>query len=78
MHLIERAGCMAELDELSRQWRIGALTNTEYHTAFAQVDAANSHGLRCTNGDGRIAVVNLGGRLLCSICGRQTLIEARA
>lgn len=68
MHLIERTGALLELDEIYRQWRIGALSNAEYSAAFAMIDAAHSHDLRCANGDHRLAVLNIDGRLLCSAC----------
>ena len=71
MHLIERVGALAELDELFRQWRNGSLTNAEYGIAFAQIDAAHSHDLWCANGDKRRAVINIDGTLLCGVCGRQ-------
>jgi len=77
MHILERPGALAELDALYRQWRIGALTTREYEIAFAAVDAAHSHGLLCDNGDRRRAVLNIGGRLLCGVCG-QKWQEARS
>lgn len=77
MHLLERAGALAELDELSRQWRAGQLTNAEYSFAFRQVDSAHSHDLKCANGDGRLAVLNVSGKLLCGVCALKRR-EARA
>jgi hypothetical protein len=71
MHIIERPAALAELNEIARQWRIGALSNAEYHAAFAQIDAAHSHDLWCANGDHRRAVLNIGGKLLCSVCARK-------
>lgn len=68
MHLLERAGALAELDELNRQWRAGHLTNAEYSFAFRKVDEAHSHDLRCANRDGRLAVFNIDGKLLCGVC----------
>jgi ribosomal protein L37AE/L43A len=68
MHLIERTGALAELDEIYRQWRAGALTNAEYHTAFAMIDAAHSHDHMCDNGDKRRADRIVRGRMLCSVC----------
>jgi hypothetical protein len=69
MHLLERSPALAELNELFRQWSRGELSTDEYRIAFRQVDEAHSHDLRCANGDGRIATLNIGGRLLCSVCG---------
>jgi hypothetical protein len=68
MHLIERTDALVELNEIFRQWRNGALSNAEYQIAFQQIDAAHSHDLRCANGDHRLAVLNVGGRLLCGVC----------
>lgn len=77
MHLIERTGALAELDEIYRQWRIGALSLAEYKLAFAQIDAAHSHSLLCANNDRRLAVVIIDGRPICGVCWRKQH-EARA
>lgn len=68
MHLIERIDALTELDEIYRQWRAGQLSTAEYKIAFAMIDAAHSHDLRCANGDHRLAVQNSGGKLLCGVC----------
>jgi len=76
-HILPRADALAELDEITEQWGRGLLTNGEYKIAFGRIDACHSHDLRCANGDGRIAVLNIRGRLLCGVCA-QILSEARA
>ena len=68
MHLLERTDCLAELNELFRQWSRGQLTTDEYKIAFAIVDSAHSHDLLCDNGDHRRADQIVGGKQLCSAC----------
>jgi len=68
MHIIPRTGALAELDELYRQWRTGALDTDAYKIAFALVDSAHSHDQLCDNGDHRRADRIVDGKRLCSVC----------